>query len=107
MAVVGDGGKSERVILPSGEQFDTPSKSTLVNLPKGTKVLPDAALASKIMLDNMPRKVQVKNDSKDEALMIWQTREITKAMSKNKPRVSTKVNVNLGRDFYLYKNVYE
>lgn len=107
LAVVGDGGKSERVILPSGEQFDTPSKSTLVNLPKGTKVLPDAALASKIMLNNMPRKVQVKNDSKDEALMIWQTREITKAMSKNKPRVSTKVNVNLGRDFYLYKNVYE
>ena len=107
LAIVGDGGKSERVILPSGEQFDTPSKSTLMNLPKGAKVLPDAALASKVMLNNMPRRAQVKADSKDEALMVWQTRELTKAMAKNKPRINTKVNVNLGRDLYLYKNVFE
>ena len=107
LAVVGDGGKSERVILPSGEQFDTPNKSTLVNLPKGSKVLPDAALASKLMLNNMPRRVQAKADNANAALTIWQTRELTKAMAKNKPRVNTKVNVNLGRDLYLYKNVFE
>lgn len=107
LAVVGDGGKSERVILPSGEQFDTPSKSTLVNLPRGSKVLPDAKLASKIMLNNMPRKVQVKTNDRTVEAIDMQTRLLTKAMIKNKPRVSTKVNVNLGRDFYLYKNVFE
>lgn len=107
LAVVGDGGKSERVILPSGEQFDTPSTSTLVNLPRGAKVLPDAEMAGRLMIKNMPRKVQAKSNTEDRELMVWQTREITKAMAKNKPKVNTKVNVNLGRDIWLYKQVYE
>lgn len=104
-AIVGDGGKAERIILPSGEQFDTPSKSTLVHLPVGTKVLPDAkaldrSLRIKAISDN--GKAQ---DSKE--LVMWQTREITKALSKNKPKVNTKVNVNLGRDLWVFKNIYE
>lgn len=41
LAWVGDGGKSEMVILPSGEVWKTPNKDTLVNLPRGTEVLPD------------------------------------------------------------------
>jgi hypothetical protein len=41
-AELGDGGKSEFVILPDGTAFTTPSKSTLYDLPKGTRVLPDA-----------------------------------------------------------------
>ncbi|MBX3253914.1 MAG: hypothetical protein KF862_07200 [Chitinophagaceae bacterium] len=42
LAVVGDGGKKELVVTPGGKSFITPDKSTLVNLPKGTKVFPDA-----------------------------------------------------------------
>lgn len=41
LAVVGDGGKSETVVLPDGSLYRTPSKDTLVNLPAGTKVIPD------------------------------------------------------------------
>lgn len=107
LAVVGDGGKSETVILPSGEQFNTPSTSTLVNLPRGSKVLPDADMVSRLMAKNMPRKIKAKTASEDRELMVWQTRELTKAMAKNKPKVNTKVNVNLGRDIWLYKQVYE
>lgn len=41
LAKVGDGGRSEMVILPSGHIWKTPAIDTLVNLPRGTEVLPD------------------------------------------------------------------
>lgn len=40
-AIVGDGGRAEMVITPSGEIYKTPSVPTLMNLPKETMVLPD------------------------------------------------------------------
>lgn len=40
-AIVGDGGRSELVILPSGKMYKTPDSDTLVDLPRGTQVLPD------------------------------------------------------------------
>lgn len=43
LAVVGDGGKSETVVLPDGSLYRTPSRDTLVNLPAGSKVIPDYA----------------------------------------------------------------
>ena len=41
LAVVGDGGKSEAVVMPDGSIYKTPATDTLVNLPKGAKVIPD------------------------------------------------------------------
>lgn len=41
LARVGDGGRSEMVIYPSGQIWKTPATDTLVNLPRGTEVLPD------------------------------------------------------------------
>lgn len=38
LAVVGDGGKSEVITTPDGKVVKTPSKDTLVNLPKGSNV---------------------------------------------------------------------
>lgn len=43
LAVVGDGGRSEGVILPDGSVYKTPATDTVVNLPKGSKVVPDYA----------------------------------------------------------------
>lgn len=40
-AIVGDGGKAEGIELPGGHIIKSPSKSTLMYLPKGTKVHPD------------------------------------------------------------------
>jgi TP901 family phage tail tape measure protein len=40
-AIVGDGGRSEMVVLPSGGIWKTPATDTLAYLPKGAEVLPD------------------------------------------------------------------
>lgn len=40
-ARLGDGGRPEMVILPSGEVWKTPATDTFACLPKGTEVLPD------------------------------------------------------------------
>lgn len=40
-AIVGDGGRPELVLEPSGKSWVTPSVPTLVDLPKGTEVLPE------------------------------------------------------------------
>jgi len=40
-AVVGDGGRSEGVLLPDGSYYKTPATDTLVNLPRGSKVYKD------------------------------------------------------------------
>lgn len=42
-AIVGDGGKVEGVLLPNGKAFLTPDSPTMVNLPAGAKVIPDAS----------------------------------------------------------------
>lgn len=40
LAIVGDGGVSEYAVTPDGSIHKTPATDTLVDLPKGTKVLP-------------------------------------------------------------------
>ena len=52
LAIVGDSGKSEMVIA-NGRIFKTPSKDTLVELPKHAVVLPDFASALENKLPNM------------------------------------------------------
>lgn len=103
LAVVGDGGVSERIILPSGEQFDSPNKATLVDLPKGTKVLPDASAINRIMLGSVFGADKKRDNNRE--IVEWQTRQLIKGIGK--PKVNTKVNVNLGRDIYLYNQVYK
>lgn len=41
LAIVGDGGRSELVMLPDGRMWKTPAVDTLVNLPEHSQVLPD------------------------------------------------------------------
>jgi hypothetical protein len=56
LAIVGDAGKSEAVIMPSGNVWKTPDTATIVNLPRGTEVLPDyrQALINSITLTANP-----------------------------------------------------
>lgn len=108
LAVVGDGGRKERVILPGGGQFDTADKPTIMNLPAGTKVLPDADKINRAMIGGMRRTdgskvVEISNRD----LIDWQTKQLLRGMEKNKPKIVNKTTVNLGRDFYLFKNVFE
>jgi len=54
MAIVGDGGKSEAVLFPNGKVWFTPDTPTLVDMPKGTIVLPDSNKIDVSKLNNTP-----------------------------------------------------
>jgi hypothetical protein len=65
-AVVGDGGRPEMVITPSGQVWKTPPVDTLAYLPKGTEVLPDFRQA---LINMFAQPVaRVYDDSKGEVL---------------------------------------
>jgi len=55
-AIVGDGGRHEVIQTPDGKLSITPNKSTLVDLPKGTKVYPDIA-SSGLLSNGLPNVV--------------------------------------------------
>jgi hypothetical protein len=55
---VGDGGRSEGVVMPDGSVYKSPATATLVNAPAGTKVFKDY---DKMMLDSTMTKVPVFN----------------------------------------------
>ncbi len=48
LAVVGDGGKQELVEEPSGKTYLTPSTATVMDLPRGTKVVPGHGVAQRL-----------------------------------------------------------
>lgn len=50
LALVGDGGRSELVVTPGGDLFRTPSKSTLVDLPEHSVVLPQLPSAETLAM---------------------------------------------------------
>ena len=112
LAVVGDGGKNELVIDPSGKMFVTPATDTIMNLPKGSKVLPDINDINAAMLNSMMKSTaglftpKTANDSSRENT-IWLANQFAKSMAKNKPNVKVNTNVNIGREIYLYKNIFE
>ena len=56
-AIVGDGGKPEMIIYPSGQIAKTPSVSTLVDLPAHTQVLPDFNEAIQMFTAGMLNRV--------------------------------------------------
>ncbi len=53
-AVVGDGGRPEMIVSPSGHTYKTPSVPTLMNLEKGTIVLPTMPDFSKYRPELLP-----------------------------------------------------
>ena len=80
LARVGDGGRSEMIILPSGEIWKTPAKDTFINLPKGSEVLPDYRQAFMNIAAH-----PVYDDSRGELMDAYDDvlRENTKAMREN------------------------
>ena len=64
MAIVGDGGKREMAIMPDGSMFETPSRPTLMHLPAGTKVKPDAA-AYMASLNDTAMKMTIQSGGRD------------------------------------------
>ena len=96
-AIVGDGGGGrELVIEPSGKQYLTPATDTIMDLPKGTKVIPGSEVANKLTDMTRAEMVQLSlNMPKDNAqndyiaaLMakqIAKSDELIKAVKSQKP----------------------
>ncbi len=51
--IVGDGGKSEGIILPDGSVYKSPATDTLMTAPSGTQVIPDYATMTKAPVFNI------------------------------------------------------
>lgn len=80
-AIVGDGGRAEMVITPSGEIYKTPSVPTLMNFPKETMVLPDFQKALYAMSSTpLARK-------SDEGTTIFESVKQLNALENNKKAV--------------------
>jgi hypothetical protein len=63
-AIVGDGGVSEWVEQPDGTMYATPSKPTIVDLPKGTKVFPKIPVDKFLNLINNSAMVNLSKNEK-------------------------------------------
>lgn len=107
-AIVGDGGKHEAVVVGS-KYFVTPDTSTLLELPRGAKVIPDidkemfdlhnlAVQSDAMMLYRAKRedgsRVIINNDYSDLKNEIKSTNRILSNMDKRKKRISNHQSFN-------------
>lgn len=119
LAIVGDAGKEEVAILPDGKYYVTPRVPTIVDLPKGTEVLPDAndvmlSITKAQRLDpNVPTstlRIEKKIESLEGAM-----KSVVTAIEKNRSQFSVVLDQNgvwkvydkqKGVDTYLNKTLH-
>jgi hypothetical protein len=117
-AIVGDGGVPELIELPTGEKMMSPSISTLIDLPSGTKVKPGELIGidelNQSMMISMIRQTANFFDSdinrlmgKQAELTMWQTQEFKKALNAQKKTTVVNNHIDLGWSNYLKKNVFD
>lgn len=80
-AVLGDGGKRELAISPSGNFFISKDTPTMYNLEKGTQILPDV---NKVDLMGILALKQVMPQQGDDRMLVSEMRNITKAIQAQK-----------------------
>lgn len=99
LAIVGDGGRQE-VVSYGGNMFLTPDTPTLIDMPKGAEVLPDAdkLLASNYDLAGVMRQigdapqVVVNNDYTDLKREVVNLGNLIKMQTKSQRRAAAQVN---------------
>lgn len=116
LAVVGDGGKKELAVLPDGGYYVTPNVPTLVDLPKGTEVLPslnDALMSitksPMIVMPTSTERIESRIDSLEGTL-----KNVIQAIERNRSQISVNLDKNgtwkvyeknKGLDEYINKNL--
>lgn len=80
-AVLGDGGKRELAISPSGNFFISKDTPTMYNLEKGTQILPDV---NKVDLMSILALKQVMPQQGEDRMLVSEMRNITKAIQAQK-----------------------
>lgn len=98
-AIVGDGGRSEGIQLPDGSVLKSPSKSTLVDLPEGTKVFPDY---NKMMLKATVTAMPVYQAKNTTEVLTPVLKRGFKSMEKAL-RAQPKINIVAERKFDIYR----
>jgi hypothetical protein len=93
LAYVGDGGRSEMIILPSGEIWKTPDKKTLLDLPKGTEVLPDFKQAFE-NISAQPIMLNRESEDKSKTLIIYD--DVQRKLMKNNNDQLSAIHQSLG-----------
>lgn len=118
LAVVGDGGRKEVAVFPDGNYYITPSVPTLVDLPKGTEVLPSVneALMSITKAPRIEMNAPTYDKQiRDEIIELKSTmKSVISAIEKNRSQISVNLDQNgiwkvcdrqKGIDEYLNKNL--
>ncbi len=118
LAVVGDGGQKEVAILPDGGYYVTPSIPTLVDLPKGTEVLPSVneALMSITKAPRLDTSMPTSTDRIEKEIIELKStmKSVITAIEKNRSQISVTLDQNgtwkvydqkKGLDEYLNKNL--
>ena len=118
LAIVGDGGQKEVAILPDGGCYVTPSIPTLVDLPKGTEVLPSVneALMSITKAPRLDTSMTTSTDRIEKRIESLEgaMKDVVKAIEKNRSQISVTLDQNgtwkvydqkKGLDEYLNKNL--
>jgi len=77
LAVLGDGGKHEVAISPSGQYFISDNKPTMYNLEKGTEIKPDI---NRMDLASILALKQVMPEMKDNTELLSELRNVTNAV---------------------------
>ena len=85
LAVVGDGGKKEYAVTPSGEVYETPSIPTLIDLPKHSQVFPDLNAFIQSVISDFGFARQ--NEPNNEAV-VNEIRQLGRVIKENKSIVS-------------------
>ena len=118
LAIVGDGGQKEVAILPDGGYYVTPSIPTLVDLPKGTEVLPSVneALMSITKAPRLDTSMPTSTDRIEKEIIELKStmKSVITAIEKNRSQISVTLDQNgtwkvydqkKGFDEYLNKNL--
>ena len=118
LAIVGDGGQKEVAILPDGGYYVTPSIPTLVDLPKGTEVLPSVneALMSITKAPRLDTSMPTSTDRIEKRIDTLEgvLKDVVRAIEKNSSQISVTLDQNgtwkvydqkKGLDEYLNKNL--
>lgn len=118
LAVVGDGGRKEVAVFPDGNYYITPSVPTLVDLPKGTEVLPSVneALMSITKAPRIEMSAPTSTDRIEKRIDTLEgvLKDVVRAIEKNRSQISVNLDQNgiwkvcdrqKGVDEYLNKNL--
>ena len=82
VAMLGDGGKKELAVMPSGKWFVTPDVPTPYYLEQGTKIYPDV---NKLDMQSFLAVSQTRGKGVDMAIVEWELKQINRNFAKQRP----------------------